>query len=157
MKLIAIVRNPVERAYSAFLHLLRDRREPLSDFDHALREEDERVQGNWEHIWHYRRMGLYASQLERYYRLFHRDQIRVYLYDALRQDPLSVIADMFGFLGVDATFVPDTSVRHNEPVLPPEERPPLLPEVRRQLLVGYRADILRLQGLIRRDLCSWLA
>lgn len=156
MKLITILRHPVDRAYSAFLHLRRDRREPLCSFAHALAAEDVRIRNNWEHIWHYRRMGFYASQLERYYRHFSRDQIRVYLYDALQREPLNVLADMFGFLCVDATFTPDTSVRHNQPVLPTEKRPPLHSDVRQQLLQSYRADILRLQEMVGADLRSWL-
>src|SRR5581483_6498173 len=43
VRLIAILRNPVERAFSSFQHLRRDGREPLADFAEALRAEDARV------------------------------------------------------------------------------------------------------------------
>lgn len=156
VKLIVILRHPVDRAYSAFLHLLRDKREPLSDFACALRAEGERVRRNWEHIWHYRGMGFYAAQLERYYRHFSREQIRVYPYDALQMEPLAVIADIFHFLGVDETFQPDISVRYNEPGIPQAEQPYVRPGVRQQLLADYRDDILKLQNLLERDF-GWLS
>lgn len=157
MKLIVVLRHPVERAYSAFLHLLRDKREPLGNFACALGAETERIRRNWEHIWHYQQMGFYAAQLERYYRHFSPEQIRVYLYDTLQEEPLEVIADILHFLGVDETFTPDISVRYNAPGIPLAEQPPLQPEVRQQLLAGYRDDILKLQELLRRDLRGWLS
>src|SRR5215210_1748036 len=46
-KLIAVLRNPVERAYSAFLHRTRLGREPLADFSEALRQEDSRMREGW--------------------------------------------------------------------------------------------------------------
>lgn len=156
MKLIAILRHPVERAYSAFLHLLRDEREPLTDFSCALGAEETRVRRGWEHIWHYRRMGFYAEQLWRYYRHFGRDQIRVYRYEELRDEPERLTADIFEFLGVDPSFTPDMSVRHNAPRLEPAARPPLCPKVRRYLLAHYRDPTLELQKLLQQDLGSWL-
>jgi len=157
VKLIALLRHPVERAYSAFLHLLRDGREPLTNFACALEAEEERIRSNWEHIWHYRQMGFYAAQLRRYYRCFRPEQIRVYLYDTFQKDPTGVIADILRFLEVDPTFTPDLSVRHNESYVPREARPPLHPEVRGRLLEGYRDDILRLERMLQTDLGPWLS
>jgi hypothetical protein len=112
-KLITILRNPVERAYSAFLYMTRDGREPLNGFSQALQAEESRMRDNWEWIWHYKHLGFYYTQLKRYFDVFDRDQIKVYLYEDLRADPLRVLQDIFRFLEVDETFVPDTSLRHN--------------------------------------------
>ncbi|MGH3086090.1 MAG: sulfotransferase family protein [Rubrobacteraceae bacterium] len=112
-KLIAVLRNPVDRAYSAFLFMLRDSREPLSDFGRALAEEERRIAENWGPEYHYRRRGFYHSQLKRYYERFGGDQIKVYLYDELNSDPAGVVRDIFRFLGVDDAFEPDMSSRHN--------------------------------------------
>jgi Sulfotransferase family len=194
-KLIAILRNPVERAYSAFVYMSREGREPLNDFSRALRAEEGRMRDNWEWIWHYKHVGFYYSQLKRYFDVFDRDQIRVYLYEDLRAGIPRVLRDIFGFLEVDDTFVPDTSMRHNvsgtpksgllpgfifgrnpvktvlKPLFPQELRqhisvslksrylvgaPPLVPEVRRELLEAYRDDVLKLESLIERDLSGWL-
>lgn len=118
VRLIAILRNPVDRAYANFLHLIRDDREPQSDFALALQSEDDRIQQNWEWFWHYRQLGYYATQLQRYYTLFKSDQIRVYLYDDLRDNALGLVQDLFQFLEVDANFVPDMQIRPNKSGMP---------------------------------------
>ena len=117
-KLIVILRHPVERAYSSFLHLVRDGREPLADFAQALQAEDARIHAHWEHIWHYQQMGLYSIQLERYFRAFDAEQIKVHLYDEWLANPLRVLRDTFRFLGVDERFVPDLSIRPNASGVP---------------------------------------
>ena len=194
-KVIAILRNPVERAYSAFVYMRRDGREPLSVFSEALQAEENRIANNWEWIWHYKNVGFYYSQLKRYFDMFDQDQIKVYLYEDLKADPLHVVEDIFRYLGVDDSFNPDTSSKHNISGVPrnralswllfernpvkaslrlllPEgmrrhvsvslksrsllKAPSLTPEVRRELIEVYQDDILKLEGLIGRDLSEWL-
>ncbi len=113
VKLIAILRDPAERAFSSFLHLRRDGREPLADFADALAAEDDRVRAQWQHLWHYTRLGFYHEQLRRYVALFPREQVAVFTDDELRANPRAVLRRIFAFLGVDDTFVPDVSRRHN--------------------------------------------
>jgi hypothetical protein len=112
MRLIAILREPAERAYSSYLHMARDGREPVASFEDALKEEDARVEANWEPLWHYTRLGFYYGQLKRYYDLFPPEQIRVCLYDDFERNPGDVVRSLFSFLGVDPSFEPDMSVRH---------------------------------------------
>ena len=122
VKLIAILRDPAERAYSNFLHMIRDGKEPLSDFARALQAEEDRIQDNWGPLWHYKQVGFYYEQLKRYYEVFDPEQIRVYLYEDLNNDPASILRDAFTFLGVDDAFAPDVSVRHNVAGVPKNER-----------------------------------
>lgn len=117
-KLIAILRNPADRAYSAFTMMLRDGRETTQDFAAALAAEDERVRASWEPLWHYRRMGFYASQLKRYYATFDPTQLHVVLHDDFNARPGEVLRDLFRFLEVDETFEPDTSARFNTSMVP---------------------------------------
>ena len=112
-KLIAILRNPVDRAFSSFLHLRRDGREQIDEFAEGLKAEEMRVNAQWQHLWHYTRVGFYHAQLQRYYDLFSPSQIAVYTYDEFTADTPRVMREIFSFLGVDDTFVPDTSVRYN--------------------------------------------
>jgi hypothetical protein len=104
VRLIAILRNPVERAYSAFTHLVHHNVEPFTDFARALQEEEARIEANWEWTWHYKRAGFYYEQLSRHYETFDREQIRVYLYEDLCDDPIGLLRDLFGFIGVDEAF-----------------------------------------------------
>ncbi|EPZ44556.1 hypothetical protein N007_10785 [Alicyclobacillus acidoterrestris ATCC 49025] len=54
VKLIVILRDPVERAHSAYLHLRRDEREPLANFADAIAAEEERIAKHWAPMWHLR-------------------------------------------------------------------------------------------------------
>lgn len=105
-KLIVILRDPAERAYSCYMHLVREGFETLS-FADSLKEEANRIRNNWAHLWHYRQAGYYYVQLKNYYDMFNHNQIRVYLYEDLDQDSTAVIQDVYSFLNVDDTFVPD--------------------------------------------------
>lgn len=122
MKLIAVLRNPVERAYSSFCFLAENAAEPLADFEAALAAEEARIRERWEHLWHYKSMGYYYQQLKRYYERFDRSQVRVYLYEEFNRDNLRVLQDIFRFLEVDSGFVPNTSVRYLESGLPKNRR-----------------------------------
>ncbi|PLS87415.1 MAG: sulfotransferase [Actinobacteria bacterium] len=117
-RLIAVLRDPVERAYSQFLHKVRDGKEPLADFARAIEAEEGRVKENWAYGWHYKRRGFYYRQLSRYYAMFGPEQIRVYLYEDLKGDPAGLLRDVYGFLGVDDSFVPDMSLKHNVSGIP---------------------------------------
>jgi hypothetical protein len=111
-KLIAVLRDPAERAYSAYMHQVRDGRETLP-FAEALDAEERRTAANWAPAWRYKAEGFYLVGLSRYYELFGRERVRVYLYEDLGADPRGVMRDAYRFLGVDASFEPDTSQRHN--------------------------------------------
>ncbi|MEJ7842585.1 MAG: sulfotransferase [Rubrobacter sp.] len=112
-RLIAVLRDPAERAYSNYLHCVRGGSEPLNDFEQALQAEETRIRDNWGTVYYYRQKGFYYAQLKRYYEAFEKEQIRVYLYEDLKEDPAGVVRDAFGHLGVDEDFVPDVSLRHN--------------------------------------------
>jgi sulfotransferase family protein len=116
-KLIAVLRDPVDRAYSAYRHLVRDGRETLS-FEEGLAAEPSRTAANWHPIFHYKQRGFYYAQLRRYFELFSREQIAVYTYDEFKADPRALLKSMFVFLDIDPDFQPDMSVRHNVSGIP---------------------------------------
>jgi Sulfotransferase domain len=111
-RIVAVLRQPVDRAYSHYLYFRFRGHEPLASFTDAFWAEDERVARGLGAVWSYRSKGLYAPQLARYFERFSPEQIRVYLYDDWRADPRGMIADLFRFLGLGDSFVPDMSVRH---------------------------------------------
>ncbi len=117
-RLIVILRNPVERAYANFLHTVRDDREPHSDFALALQDEPTRIANNWEWFWHYVRVGYYGAQLKRYYEMFAPSQIEVYLYEDLKENPVALLQNIFRFIEVDDTFVPNMALRPNKSGMP---------------------------------------
>jgi hypothetical protein len=117
-KIIAVLRNPAERAYSNYLHLVQVGREPLASFAEALQAEEGRMREKWGPDWYYKQKGFYHDQVKRYFDTFGRDQVRIWLYEDLRDDPSSMMREVFRFLEVDDTFVPDLSIEHNPSGVP---------------------------------------
>ncbi len=117
IRLVAVLRNPVDRAFSSYLHTVREGRETAS-FEQALRLEQERIDANWEFIWHHRAVGLYAAQLRRYLEAFGSEQLLVVTYEEFRQRPVEVMREVFVHLGVDPDFVPDMRVHPNATGVP---------------------------------------
>ena len=105
-RLICLLRNPVERAFSAYSFLRTRLFEPEEDFRVALADEPRRIRENWHHLWHYRAMGQYDQQLPAYLERFPSEQIRYFLYDEFQRDPQSVLTECFRFLQVNPNFIP---------------------------------------------------
>ena len=118
VKLIVILRQPAERAYSAFLHTIRSGRETNMNFESVLKSEEKRIQNNWGAIWQHRRLGFYYEQMLPYYQLFPQEQIKVCLYDDLRLNSASLIRELLTFLEVDSTLPLDVSRRVNVSGIP---------------------------------------
>jgi hypothetical protein len=110
VKLVAILRDPVDRAYSNYMHKVRDGVEPLVSFAEAIDAEPRRIREGWRYNWHYKTRSMYFDQLRCFYRLFAREQIQILLFDDLSSRPHALFRDLFGFLGVDEDFQPDTSI-----------------------------------------------
>jgi len=62
-KIIIMLRNPIDRAFSAHSTLALAKRETLT-FSQALEQENKRIKDNWEFIWHYKKTGLYFKQVK---------------------------------------------------------------------------------------------
>jgi hypothetical protein len=117
-RLVAVLRHPADRAYSAYMHLRRDGYESLETFAAALAAEPQRIREGYYYHWHLRTRGYYGRQLQAFYEQFPRNQIKVYLFEDFFDQPYRVLADIFQFLGVDDSFRPDISARHNQSGIP---------------------------------------
>lgn len=113
VKMLAILRNPVDRAFSAYLHAIRDWKEPATSFKMALEKEEERVNAGWGILWHYTRAGFYYEQLSRFYQVFDPRQIKVVLYDDLVKAASVLMRSIFEYLEIDSTFISDTALQPN--------------------------------------------
>lgn len=118
VKIIAILRQPAERAFSYYQLMRRNGVEPLTDFAAALDAERASVPLPDGTFRLYQTAGYYYQQLSRYYRRFPREQIGVYLYDDLQTNAVGVLQQIFAFLGVESRFTPDTTYRHNQSGVP---------------------------------------
>lgn len=120
VRLIAVLRDPVERAYSEFLFHARDGRESETSFAHALDLEEERIRRGCDDG-RYVDRGLYHRQLARFYERFPSEQIRVYLFEDLRSAPEALFRDLFGFIGADPGVPVDTGTVRNVSGIPKRE------------------------------------
>ncbi len=112
VRIVAILRDPCEKAFSQYMHLIRDQRETLP-FRRALDAEADRVRQGWSDLWRYAESSLYAKKLARYFELFGEDRVKVLFFDELVAAPDRTMRELFEFLGVDADFDCDTSRTYN--------------------------------------------
>jgi len=112
VKLIAILRNPTERAISHYFHEKRNHREPLSIYE-ALREEEKRLEPvikvedyKSEIFIHYsyKSRGLYKKQIEMYLNYFSWHQLLVLSSNEFFNELDSTLRRVFDFVGVDTEF-----------------------------------------------------
>lgn len=100
-KLICILRNPVERAFSNYLHAKTDGDEPADSFREALDLETERIKSGWGPLWHYKQVGFYSEQIKKYLRLFSEKQMHFIIFDEYKKDRDRILDEVFDFLGVN--------------------------------------------------------
>jgi len=110
-RIIIILRNPVERAYSAWCHARGDRLEPCDSFADALALEQRR--GEVEFLLRYRRMGLYADALEEYLDIIGPTKLLVLFYEDMRGDARVFWGQVCEFLQMDASIEPAFNYRYN--------------------------------------------
>ena len=117
VKMIAIFRNPVDRAYSAYWFWVKYTWENLP-FEEAIRAEREWLAAQPEalsfqpHDRSYFTCGLYARLMRPYLACFPREQFLLLLTEELETDFAGTARKMYEFLGVDASFAPEPVVKN---------------------------------------------
>jgi hypothetical protein len=111
-RLIVVLRNPIERAYSHYWMYRLAGRE-TEGFASALDQEEDRRARHWGSGWQYARTGYYARHIRRYLEFFPRERLSITLYEDFERDPISFMKSLFGFLEIDDDFVPRMNVRYN--------------------------------------------
>ncbi len=128
-RILILLRDPVERAYSGWAYQVQMRWEK-ERFEDALALEPSRVAQGRSWDVHYVGAGMYADQVRRYLDVFPRDQVRVWSFEEFKRDPSRVTREAYVFVGVDPDAnVPDTGTAHNATALP---RWPVLSRVLRR-------------------------
>ncbi|NQX87062.1 MAG: sulfotransferase [Halioglobus sp.] len=178
VKIIVMLRNPADRAFSGYLMKLRNSKETSSLKDAFVRGKS------------YVEASFYYENLLRYFDRFPIEQIGIFLFEEFSKDPVAVMRRIYEFVGVDALFRPETTqynsawipknmflnslrtfvlrskrVRYllnNTPVkrafrkLTREDPPDFSASARIQLLDIYRRDIANVEGLTGLNLSHWL-
>ena len=157
-KLIALLRDPVDRALSHYHHEVALGREPLT-FEEAIEAEPERTRGEEErlarepgcfsHAWWdytYLARGRYAEQLERWLAVFPREQLLVVASDELAVEPRETYARVLEFLGAPAHAL------GSYPRVYEQSYAEMRPDTRRRLAEHFAEPNRRLYELLGRDL-----
>lgn len=110
VKVILCLRNPTERAFSAYNNLIRDSREYL-DFRDGLNAEEKRIAENWDWMWYYKNGGLYSEAVKHFQREF--SNVKIVFFEDLESKPQKVLTDLCKFLDVNPNFPIDYSTRYS--------------------------------------------
>ena len=121
VKIIIILRDPVDRAFSNYMHHVRDGIEPLP-FDDAIDAIQRRLAEGWWWGFDYVGPGRYYRQVKNYLTSFGASQVLTLLYDDYICKPQDFLRTVLRFLKVDDTAVPDMSVKYNTAPLVPRNR-----------------------------------
>jgi hypothetical protein len=100
VRLILLLRDPVDRAHSNWTHLWNAGLEPEADFLTACRAEPARVAAGWAAFWEYTGLGRYGRQMQHLYEVFPREQVLVMRYRDLKDNPAATLDRVCEFLGV---------------------------------------------------------
>jgi hypothetical protein len=110
-KIIIILRNPIDRAYSEHMSLVKKMCEDVSFLKSIELEEQRITKGYTPYFWHVKR-GLYYEAIKRYFDCFDRKNILIFLYSELNQAAKQVVESIFSFLDVENISI-DTTERFN--------------------------------------------
>lgn len=109
-KLMVCLREPVERAFSAYLDTVKNGQFSGS-FEEALEQNPSLID-----------RGRYATHLSRYFELFPRDRCHVAIFDDLKADPQRFANELFAFLGIAPRELPAAKRRKVMPAARPRSR-----------------------------------
>jgi hypothetical protein len=154
MKWILALRNPVERAFSAWNMESKRDHEKLP-FAEAIEKEAERCRMALplqHRVYSYIDRGFYAHQVRRLFNIFGKANCLVLLNEELRNDHQQTLRRVFEFLGVDPSFVPPEAS-----VFEQEYSNKIDNQLRSRLIEKFYFDIKELEKLLGKDLASWYA
>lgn len=168
-KLIVLLRNPVDRAYSHHWLVTQEGVETLP-FEKAIRCEGERLAGEREKMltdehyvsfnhrhYTYLSRGIYVDQLQAWMQFFPREQFLILKSEDLYSDPQRVLKETVTFLGLPETSIPTTEFKQYREPNPRgyqnNEKPPKMdPEVRKYLVEYFQPHNAQLYEFLGRDL-----
>ena len=153
-KIIAILRNPIHRAFSQWNMNISLQRDSIP-FSQAIREERLRSRAylpNWHGHYSYIDRGFYTEQIRRFQHFFPNNQLLIFKYDDFKKEQEKHLNRFFEFIGV----APEKYI-HEALVANRYEYDSLLnKEDHHYLLTLFRNDILNLQQLLNWDCSDWL-
>ena len=111
MRIVIMLREPVDRAFSSYQYMRTRGFEPEESFLAALDAEESRRQADWHHLWHYTEMSRYAESVGAFLEAFPSEQVGIWFYDDLQDNYEGTVSEVLRFIGAppvegEATGVP---------------------------------------------------
>ncbi len=103
IKIIIMLRNPIDRGYSAYTYLVRENAEQNS-FEQGLTIEEVRLKQNYLMLYYYKHVGLYFEQVQAYLKIF--TNVKVILFDDFNISSEKIVSEVQLFLNVDTNYTP---------------------------------------------------
>ena len=154
IKLIAVLRNPVDRAFAQW-NMEYGRGFEHESFSDAIRLEKERLESSpkgQHQVYSYIHRGMYARQIERYKKLFPDNQLLFVKYEDFRKNQETTLNQVFDFLGLDHSIY---QFKHNQ-IHSTQYNSKLTMEDRQFLLQEFAPDIKRVEKLLNWNCADWL-
>jgi len=152
IKLVILLRNPIDRAFAHWnMQRFKDR-EPLGFLD-ALKEEPRRIAQPLtieSRRFAYVDRGFYSRQLDRVFKFFPREQVHIVKFEDFRDRKQETLAGIFEFLGVKSL----RRIRDKDRNIVPYERT-MTPEERKYLSEVFSAEITKLEQMLGWDCSDW--
>jgi hypothetical protein len=152
MKWILALRDPVERAFSAWNMESKRDHEKLP-FAEAIEKEPERCRTALplqHRVYSYVDRGFYAHQVRRLFNIFGKDNVLVLLSEELRHEHQKTLRSVFEFLGVESSFVPPEAS-----VFEQEYSDKMDNQLWSRLIDTFYFDVKELEKLLGRNLSAW--
>lgn len=150
MQVIVVLRNPVDRAYSAYWFARRRGQEDLKTFEEAIAANPDRYKDKGIFRWgntSYLDRSMYIKHLEMIFAIFPRSQVHIFLTDDMKRDIVGVCNQIFASVGIEQDVALDTKREHNRASVARSEllarligRKSLLKRAFRKILTDKPAD-----------------
>lgn len=139
-KFIAILRNPVERAFSSYQYCLSKGWNGGS-FEECLEQEPERIAQNWQHLWFLKSLSQYELRLPPFLDAFGAENVHIVITEEFAARPAPILKQIFGFLDIPQVDI-DLPQRFNSGGVP------------KSRVLGGLTRFARNQSLIRKAVVS---
>lgn len=145
--IIISIRNPVDRAFSAYNNLIRDGREN-APFSEAIKKEKKRIIGGWDWMWHYKQGSLYSEGIKAFQDHF--SNVKIILFEDFK-NPTQLLHDLTDFLGVERYHQYDTGIKYSPSGEAKNPLVKILSSRRLPVIRNFRNSLLNILGRDRAE------
>lgn len=146
-RIIIMIRNPVDRAFSAYSHMRKLNRENES-FTRGIDLEAERTKANYSYMWRYMNGSLYHERIQAFCKAFGRESVYIGVFESFIKDTEAFLKDVCSFLGLPGTYAFELGKIKNESRL-------MRDNIQTRLMKSESAPMRTIKSLVPANLKKW--